>query len=89
MSALLTVHTRAQLLRFARVSALAFVAGLLTTGGKVSWASLWALAAGAAETGLRQLLPVKALPAVTAVLADAEKAVTPPAAPTDTTPAKG
>lgn len=88
MNALLTVHVRAQLLRFARVSALAFVAALFTTGGKVSWASLWAMIAGAGETGLRELLPVKSIPAVSAVLADAEKAVTPP--PADPAPpAKG
>lgn len=89
MSGLLTDHARAQLLRFARVSALAFAAGLLTTGGKVSWASLWALAAGAAETSLRQLLPVKPIPTVSAVLADAEEAATPPPADPTPPPAKG
>lgn len=84
----MTAHVKAQALRFVRVSALAFVAALFQTGGKVGWASLWAMIAGAGETGLRQLLPVKAIPAVTAVLADAEKAVTPsPADPAP--PAKG
>lgn len=85
----MSAHLKAQALRFVRVSALAFVAGLLTTGGKVSWSSLWALVAGAAETGLRQLLPVKPIPAVSTVLADAGKAVTPPPADPTPPPAKG
>lgn len=90
MSALLTPHVKAQLLRFARVSALAFVAALFQTGGRFGWASLWAMIAGAGETGLRQVLPVKSIPTVSAVLADAEKAVSPVPPPADPAPpAKG
>ena len=81
MNAFLTPHVKAQLLRFARVSALAFVAALFQTGGRFGWASLWAMISGAGETGLRQLLPVKPVPTVTAVLAD------PP--PSSTAPPKG
>lgn len=66
----MTAHVKAQALRFARVSALAFVAALFQTGGKLGWASLWAMIAGAGETGLRELLPVKSVPTVDAVLAD-------------------
>ena len=83
MSALLTLHVKAQLLRFVRVSALAFVAALFQTSGKFGWASLWAMIAGAGETGLRQLLPVKPIPAVSSVLADSASPANP--AP----PAKG
>lgn len=72
-------HVKAQALRFARVSALAFVAALFTTGGKVSWASLWAMIAGAGETGLRQVFQVKAVPTVSSVLAETS---VPPADPT-------
>ncbi len=86
----MTAHLKAQALRFVRTSGLAFVAMLLATGGHVGWSSLWAMLAGAGETGLRQLMPVKPIPAVDAVLADAEKAVAPaPAAPADPPPAKG
>lgn len=81
MSTLLTPHVKAQILRFVRVSALAFLASLPLTGGKISWSSLWALGAGAFETGLRQLLPVKEIPAVTAVLADATPAAAKPTPP--------
>lgn len=63
----MSAHVRSQVLRFVRVSVLAFAASLPADGGRVSWSSLWALAAGAAETGLRQLLPVKPLPAVASV----------------------
>lgn len=86
----MSAHVKAQALRFARVSVLAFVAALFQTGGKIGWASLWAMIAGAGETGLRQVLPVKAIPAVDAVLADVEKAVVPPPPTTGPTPsAKG
>ncbi len=71
----MSAHVKAQLLRFLRVSGYAFVAQVLATGGLVGWSSLWSLAFGAAEAGLRQLLPVKPIPAVAAVLAD------PPAPP--------
>lgn len=66
----LSPHVKAQLLRFARISALAFVAALFQTDGKIGWSSLWAMIAGAGEVGLRQMLPVTTLDAVTAVLAD-------------------
>lgn len=74
----MNAHLKAQLLRFARISVLAFVTALPATGGKVSWASLFALLAGAAEAGLRQVIPVKEVPTVTAVLAGAAAAVAPP-----------
>lgn len=75
----MSAHLKAQLLRFARVSALAFLTALPADGGSISWSSLWALAAGAAEAGLRQLLPVKPLPFVSSQ----------PARPTETAPPKG
>ena len=81
----MSAHLKAQALRFIRISALAFLTALPVDGGKVTWASLFALAAGAAEAALRQVLPVKPIPAVSAVLADAEEVVapsqTPPADP--------
>ena len=62
-------HVQAQVLRFVRVSVLALVVQLLASGGTwPGWAGLWSLGAGALETGLRQVLPVKPLPAVEAVL---------------------
>jgi hypothetical protein len=66
----MSAHLKAQALRFVRTSGLAFVAMLLATSGHVGWSSLWAMLVGAGETGLRQLIPVAPLPAVTAVLAD-------------------
>jgi hypothetical protein len=60
-----SAHVRAQILRFARVSAYALIAQLLLTGfAWPGWAGLWSLVLGAAETGLRQALPVKPLPRV-------------------------
>lgn len=72
MSALvkLSSHVKAQLLRFARASGYAFLAAFLATGGHLSWWQLLSLLAGAAEAGLRQVFPVKPIPAVSAVLAD-------------------
>lgn len=64
-------HAQAQAWRFVRVSGLAFLAAMATTGGKLTWSSLWALGAGALETGLRQMLPVNPIPAVSSVLAPA------------------
>lgn len=79
MSALkLTPHARAQLLRFVRISGLAFVTALPATG-HVSWASALALAAGAAEVGLRELQPTAPVPMVSAQ----------PDRPTETAPPKG
>lgn len=75
----MSAHLKAQALRFLRVSALAFLTALPVDGGNVSWSSLWALAAGAAETGLRQLLPVRPLPFVSSQ----------PGRPTETAPPKG
>lgn len=62
----MSAHLRDQLLRFARISGLAFLAALPATGGRVSWSSLFALAAGAVETGLRELMPTAPLPMVSA-----------------------
>lgn len=61
----MSTHLKAQLLRFARVSALAFVTGLMATGGHIGWSALWSLAAGALETGLRQVFQTAPLPVVT------------------------
>jgi hypothetical protein len=55
----MTAHLKAQALRFGRVSGYAFVVALMATGGHVTWATLWSIAAGAAEAGLRQLMPVE------------------------------
>lgn len=76
----MNAHLKAQALRFVRTSGLAFVALLMATGGHVGWSSLWAMLVGAAETGLRQLMPVAPLPTVTAVLADPPAPADPPAA---------
>lgn len=65
----MSAHAKAQALRFVRISVLAFFSALPATGGKVSWASLFALGAGALETGLREMVPVKPLPTVDSVLA--------------------
>lgn len=73
-------HARSQILRFLRVSAMAFVASLFTTGGKIGWSSLWAMVAGAGETGLRQVWPVKPVLQVSSVLADPEPPADSPAA---------
>ena len=64
----MSAHLKAQALRFLRVSGLAFATSVLATGGHdIGWASLWSLAAGAVEAGLRELMPVTPLPTVTAV----------------------
>jgi hypothetical protein len=80
-----SAHVKAQLLRFVRTSALAFVAALFQTDGRIGWASLWAMIAGAGETGLRQLIPVAPVPAASAVPAAAasgsESSTTDPASP--------
>lgn len=78
----MSAHLKAQALRFVRTSGLAFVALLLATGGHVGWSSLWAMLVGAAETGLRELMPVESKPTVTAVLADPSQPTTDPAPPT-------
>ena len=51
----MSAHLREQLLRFARVSAEAFVVAFLATDGHVGWSSLASLAVGALETGYRQV----------------------------------
>lgn len=61
----MSAHAKAQALRFLRTSALAFAAQLLATDGHVSWSSLWVLLVGAGETGLRQLMQVTPVSAVT------------------------
>lgn len=62
----MSAHLRAQALRFVRVTAYALLAQLTLTGGTwPGWAGLWSLLPGALETGLRQVLPVKAIPAAT------------------------
>jgi hypothetical protein len=65
-----SAHAKAQALRFARSSGYAFVAAFLATGGHLSWWQLLSLAAGALETGLREVLPVAPLPTATAAPAD-------------------
>lgn len=82
----MSAHLKEQLLRFARVSALAFVGSLAMTGGKVDLASLWALLPGALESGYRQVFQVAPVPIVTAVPAPVE---TPPATADPVPPAKG
>lgn len=79
----MSAHLKAQALRFVRLTALAFAASLLMTGGNVGWSSLWSLLVGAGETALRELIPVESKPTVTAVPAGA-----PPATGT-TPPSKG
>lgn len=74
-------HARSQILRFLRVSAMAFVASLFTTGGKIGWSSLWAMVAGAGETGLRQVWPVKPVPSVASVPAPPVMSARAPQAP--------
>lgn len=73
----MSAHVRAQLLRFARLTAASLAAEYLRAGGHLplTWATLWVLLPGTAETALRQALPVKPLPRVTAVPA------VPPASP--------
>ncbi len=61
-------HAREQVLRFVRVSALALVVQVAASGGRVSWPSLWALAAGTAEAALRQACPTAPVERVTSVL---------------------
>lgn len=60
----MSAHLKAQLLRFARATAYAFVAALLATGGHVGWWDLLTLLAGAAEAGLRQVFRTAPLPEV-------------------------
>lgn len=56
-------HRRAQLLRFARMAGYALAVQLLTSGASwPGWRGLWSLLPGAAETVLRQALPVKPIP---------------------------
>lgn len=61
----MSAHLQAQLLRFLRISGYAFVVALAATGGHVTWATLWSLAAGAAEAGLRQAFRTAPVPQVT------------------------
>jgi hypothetical protein len=64
-------HAKAQAARFARMVAYAVVGQLLVLGHWPGWAGLWALAPAVGETLLRELLPVKPLPAIAGVLASA------------------
>lgn len=75
----MSAHATAQVLRFARATAYAFVPAFLATGGHLRWWDLLTLLAGAAEAGLRQVFPVTPIPAVSAVLADPPAAAPPPA----------
>ena len=60
----MSTHLRAQLLRFGRISILAFVGQLATTGeASLGWKTVGALAAGAVETGIREVWPVNPIPA--------------------------
>lgn len=54
----MSAHTEAQLYRFGRTTAYAFLAALAANSGKLSWWDLLSLAAGSAETGLRQVYRV-------------------------------
>jgi len=68
---MMSEHAKAQVLRFLRVLGYALAvqaAGLQHWPG---WAGLWALAPAAGETVLRELLPVRPLPAISSVLAPA------------------
>lgn len=56
-------HAKAQALRFLRATGYAFVAALIATGGRVTWWDLLTLAAGAVESGLRQVFQVQEKPA--------------------------
>jgi hypothetical protein len=71
-------HLKSQVLRFLRTSGLALVAILAADGWHVNASNLWAILVGAAETGLRELIPVAPLPFVTSQ----------PARPTETAPPK-
>lgn len=63
-------HVQSQSLRFVRISALAFVTQYLAMNGHIpGWWSLWSVAAGAAEVGIRQVYPTKPIRSVTSVLA--------------------
>jgi len=74
-------HLKAQLLRFARFTALAFAADFLARGGQVSWGSIWTVLPGAVEAGIRQAFPVAPLPTGSAAPAPApEDPPTPPGA---------
>lgn len=75
----MTAHVKAQLLRFVRASAYAFVAAFLAACASLSWWQLLSLAAGAAEAGLRQVFPVTPVPSVVGVLADPPADAPPPA----------
>lgn len=77
-------HLKAQVNRFVRTSALAFLSGLALTGGHVSWASLWALLVGSGETAWREVYPVRALPdRITSALAAAGPGLGSPTIPQD------
>ncbi len=57
-------HLQAQLLRFVRLTVLAFLGQLAVTGTEnLGWKSLAALAVGAIEAAVRQIWPVAPLPA--------------------------
>lgn len=55
-------HFEAQVLRFARITALALAGQLLVLGHWPGWAGLWAMAVGAGETALREAYPTVRLP---------------------------
>jgi hypothetical protein len=82
-------HVTTQLLRFARITALAAAAQLATTGaGDLGWKALAALLAGAAETAVRTVWP--AVPIGTIITAVRHKGAaveppTPPAPPAEPT----
>lgn len=61
-------HVQAQLLRFARTTALSFLVLYIQAGGHLSWSSLWAVGPGVAETLLREARPVNPLPRISSVL---------------------
>lgn len=63
----MSAHLKAQLARFARTFALSLLTAYVAAGEQLDWRSLIALVPPAVETGLRQLVPVAPVPAVTSV----------------------
>jgi hypothetical protein len=76
----------AQILRFLRTSGLALIAILAANGWHVDASVLWAMLAGAGETGLRAVVPVVPLPFVTSQPNRPTEA--PPVLPTSPSPSK-
>jgi hypothetical protein len=59
----MSTHLHEQILRFARISTLAFLGQLAVTGfSHIGWSVLGSVAVGAVETGVREVWPVMPLP---------------------------